>query len=66
MRRSDGHSHMVRRGANGDDRFWEQIRSDSDRFFIFFKILLDGDQEAGFEGLRFELFGCDWLPNTRN
>src|SRR6266446_8389969 len=26
VRRSDRHSHMVRRGANGDDRFWEQIR----------------------------------------
>ena len=39
---------------------------DSDGFLIFLEILLNRNEEAGFEVLRFELLGRDRLPFARH
>ncbi len=38
----------------------------SDGFFVFLQILLDRNEEAGFEVLRFKLLGRDRLPSPGN
>ncbi len=42
------------------------VSLDSDGFLVLLQILLNRNEETGFEGPRFELIGCDGLPSARN